>query len=116
MNIKESKISKETQEQAMKVAKSTQKKGQSKEQTKLIAQGIEKGITEYKKQQSKKSRERDKERKQQVKQKQRAVKEIEEIDELIMQKSANNLPWYLLGLSWLGFIFFLLRDMLLLAN
>ncbi len=57
------KNSKETQEQAMKVAKGIQRPNQTKEQTKLIAQGIEKGIAEYKKQQNKKSRERDKIRK-----------------------------------------------------
>ena len=52
------KVSKEVQEQAIKVAKANQKPGQTKEQTKLIAQGIEKGIAEYKKQQSQKQRER----------------------------------------------------------
>ena len=59
--------SKETQQEALKVAKSIQKPGQTKEQTKLIAQGIEKGISEYKKQQKAKARERDKQRKQQLK-------------------------------------------------
>lgn len=95
------KVSQETQDQALKVAKATQKKGQTKEQTKLIAQGIEKGIAEYKKQQSKKSRERDKDRKQQIKQKQRLV---EWPTELIETSSTNYLPWILLAVSWLGFI------------
>lgn len=104
MNAKELKVSKETQDQAMKVAKGTQKKGQSKEQTKLIAQGIEKGISEYKKQQSKKSRERDKDRKQQAKQKQRAADELDGLGESVEAKSSNKLPWFLLGLSWLGFV------------
>ncbi|WP_019026918.1 DUF2956 family protein [Colwellia piezophila] len=98
------KASKETQEQALKVAKGIQKKGQSKEQTKLIAQGIEKGISEYKKQQAKKSRERDKDRKQQVKQKQRTTEEQAGLDELSETKSTPYLPWLLLGLSWLGFV------------
>ncbi|WP_057830815.1 DUF2956 family protein [Colwellia sp. TT2012] len=103
------KVSKETQEQALKVAKGRQKKGQSKEQTKLIAQGIEKGISEYKKQQSKKSRERDKDRKQQVKQKQRADEELAGVDKLSdVNSTTNKLPWLLLGLSWLGFISYLL--------
>ncbi|ALO34234.1 hypothetical protein CMT41_05440 [Colwellia sp. MT41] len=102
------KVSKETQEQALKVATGRQKKGQSKEQTKLIAQGIEKGISEYKKLQSKKSRERDKDRKQQVKQKQRAAEELAGVDKLSDVNSTNKLPWLLLGLSWLGFISYLL--------
>ena len=38
------KISPETQQEAMKVARANQKPGQTKEQTQLIAQGIQKGI------------------------------------------------------------------------
>ncbi|GAA5136972.1 DUF2956 domain-containing protein [Thalassotalea piscium] len=99
------KVSTETQEQAMKVAKATQKKGQTKEQTKLIAQGIEKGIAEFKKQQSKKLRERDKQRKKVVK----SQKEI--TAELPQEKAGFNvskvLPWLLLAVSWLGFIIFI---------
>ena len=98
-------ISKETQEQSIKVAKATQKKGQSKEQTKLIAQGIEKGISEYKRQQSKKSRERDKDRKQQIKIKQRQEEKV--VVDQVTQKR-NTLPWLLLCLSWLGFVGYLL--------
>ena len=41
--------SKETIQQAEKLAKATQRPGQTKEQTKLIAQGIQKGIEQYKK-------------------------------------------------------------------
>ena len=37
------KISPETQQEAMKVARANQKPGQTKEQTQLIAQGIQKG-------------------------------------------------------------------------
>ena len=59
-------VSKETQEEAMKIASSTKKPGQTKEQTRLVAQGIEKGIALYKKQQKAKARERDKERKKQA--------------------------------------------------
>ena len=102
------KISKETKEQAMKVEKGIQKKGQNKDQTKLIAQGIEKGISEYKKQQSKKSRDRDKDRKQQVKQKQRAAEELDGLDEPSEINSTNKLPWTLLVISWLGFISYFL--------
>ncbi|PKG81082.1 DUF2956 domain-containing protein [Colwellia sp. 75C3] len=101
------KVSLETQDQAAKVAKGTQKKGQTKDQTKLIAQGIEKGIAEYKKQQSKKSRERDKDRKQQVKQKQKAAEELGCLDESAEVKATNKLPWFLLGLSWFGFVGYL---------
>jgi hypothetical protein len=102
------KVSKETQDQAVKVAKGIQKKGQNKEQTKLIAQGIEKGIAEYKKQQSKKSRERDKDRKQQVKQKQRSAEELNSLNEPIQNQSTKNLPWLLLVLSWFGFMAYFL--------
>jgi len=93
------KISKETQEQAMKIAKGTQRPSQTKEQTKLIAQGIEKGIAEYKKQQNKKSRERDKLRK--AKSKVLVAK-----PETVEVTNSNNtrLPWILLVVSWLGFI------------
>ena len=102
------KPSKETQEQALKVAKGTQKKGQSKEQTKLIAQGIEKGIVEYKKQQSKKSRERDQQRKLQSKA-QRSTSQDEDIKTTVTHESKNmcKLPWCLLCISWLGFATYL---------
>lgn len=93
------KISKETQEQAMKVAKGTQRPNQSKEQTKLIAQGIEKGIAEYKKQQNKKSLERDKMRKVNLKSK-TDTPEIVEVD----KHETNQLPWVLLVVSWVGFL------------
>lgn len=93
------KISKEIQEQAMKVAKGSQRPNQIKEQTKLISQGIEKGIAEYKKQQNKKSRERDKARKA----KSKVVVEKTEVIEDIPTKNTP-LPWVLLVISWIGFI------------
>ncbi len=93
------KISKETQEQAMKVAKGIQRPNQSKEQTKLIAQGIEKGIAEYKKQQNKKSRERDKIRKAKLKSK---VDKPEVVE--VSKQESNRLPWLLLLISWIGFV------------
>ncbi len=96
------KVSTETQEQAIKVAKGTQKKGQTKEQTKLIAQGIEKGIAEYKKQQSKKSRERDKERKHKLKQQQKCAA-MKEDKKIVVPPKPPKLPWVLLLLSWLAF-------------
>lgn len=93
------KISKETQVQAVKIAKGIQRPNQTKEQTKLISQGIEKGIAEYKKQQNKKSRQRDKIRK--VNLKPRLDKA--EIVELAKPK-VNRLPWLLLVVSWMGFV------------
>lgn len=96
------KVSKETQEQAMKVAKGTQRQNQTKEQTKLIAQGIEKGIAEYKKQQNKKSRERDKVRKANLKV---TVDNTDTIE--VVEPKSNKLPWILLALSWIGFVLWL---------
>jgi len=104
--------SKETQQDALKVAKSIQKPGQTKEQTKLIAQGIEKGISEYKKQQKVKSRERDKQRKQQLK-----IKNLTEKDDLLdnvesqpLNKGSISsvLPWSLLVISWVLFALYIL--------
>ena len=93
------KISKETQEQAMKIAKGTQRPNQTKEQTKSISQGIEKGIAEYKKQQNKKARERDKVRKAKL----NTPVDIPDIIETTNSES-NRLPWILLIVSWLGFL------------
>lgn len=93
------KTSKEVQEQAQKIAKGTQRPKQSKEHTKLIAQGIEKGIAEYKKQQNIKSRQRDKQRKVKLKATVDKTAEFEETS-----SAANKLPWYLLAISWFGFI------------
>jgi len=93
------KVSKETQEKAMKVAKGNQRPNQTKEQTKLIAQGIEKGIAEYKKQQNKKSRDRDKVRKAKLK----SAEELPEIVE-VNELSCNRLPWVLLAVTWIGFV------------
>lgn len=116
------KPSKEIQQQALKVAKGTHKKGQSKEDTKLIAQGIEKGIAEYKKQQNIKSRERDKLRKQQLKIQQTAANQkVSQVDitnevrdkldsSFLTFVSSNKLPWALLIISWLGFVFYFNRD------
>jgi len=66
----------------------------------LIAQGIEKGIAEYKKQQNIKSREKDKARKAKLK----ATANKPEVIENIEESSNNKLPWFLLGLSWIGFV------------
>jgi hypothetical protein len=96
-------VSPEVEVQAMKIAKGRQKEGQTKEQTKLIAQGIQKGIAEYKKQQNIKLRAIDKQRKQKLRQ-----RESDNTENVEDEKAENNglfkyLPWFLLGLSWLGF-------------
>ena len=101
------KVSNETQEQALVVAKSIKKPGQTKEQTKLIAKGIEKGISEYKKQQKIKSRQRDKIKKQQIKQKAKSQEDVS----VAVERESNFelkivLPWFLLVVCWLGFIFY----------
>lgn len=93
------KISKETQEQAVKIAKGIQRPNQTKEQTKLISQGIEKGIAEYKKQQNKKSRQRDKIRKVNLKSR---VDKPEVVE--VTKPKVNRLPWLLLVVSWIGFV------------
>lgn len=98
------KISKEIQEQAMKIAKGTQRPNQTKEQTKLISQGIEKGIAEYKKQQNKKSRERDKVRKSQLKEQKSNAEMVDNASTNNIEKNNVRLPWILLAASWLGFI------------
>ncbi|MCE9685432.1 DUF2956 domain-containing protein [Shewanella sp. AS16] len=104
-----SNISSETQEQALKLARATQSQGQTKEQTKLIAQGIEKGIAEYKKLHKAKARERDKLRKQQLRSKSRSGDGCREQEAALPQPQAGGrLPWVLLGLSWVGFIAFVL--------
>jgi hypothetical protein len=100
------KHSPEVQEQAIKIAKSIQKPKQTKEQTKLIAQGIEKGIAEYKKQQSKKSRMRDKAKKSLLREKNNQEKSTEACPQETPSKRALYLPWLLLVISWIGFIFY----------
>ncbi|MGV2872589.1 DUF2956 domain-containing protein [Colwellia sp. E150_009] len=98
------KVSKEVQEQAMKIAKGTQRPNQTKEQTKLISQGIEKGIAEYKKQQNKKLRERDKVRKAQLKEQKSHTEIANTPNTKHIENNNNRLPWILLAASWLGFI------------
>ena len=109
--------SKETQDEAMKIASATKKPGQTKEQTRLIAQGIEKGIALYKKQQKAKARERDKERKKLIKQKaaendgamvgEQVINEANVRSSSVRDSSTSLTPWILLGLSWAGFAYYL---------
>ncbi|CAH0525007.1 DUF2956 domain-containing protein [Vibrio hippocampi] len=104
--------SKETQQEALKIARSTQKPGQTKEQTKLIAQGIEKGIAVYKKQLKEKKRQADKAQKKVKKEKlvdqegghSQAIVE-NTISGATTEKSRTALlPWGLLIVSWVGFV------------
>ncbi|WP_281704480.1 DUF2956 domain-containing protein [Aeromonas taiwanensis] len=99
------KISPETQQEAMKIARANQKPGQTKEQTQLIAHGIQKGIDEYKKQMKAKAREASRQKKMQIKAKlsSQAHQEEEPEVEVIEISRQHPLPWILLGLSWLAF-------------
>lgn len=111
-NHKYEKISPETQEEAIKIAKATQRPGQTKEQTKLISQGIEKGINQFKKQQKVKSRELNKKAHKATLQKpaqQGILKEKKNNGFKQTNTIARNvaLPWILLVLSWAGFAAYL---------
>ena len=99
------KISPETQQEAMKVARANQKPGQTKEQTQLIAQGVQKGIDEYKKQMKARAREASRQKKLQARAKQPQQGEHEEESEIdVIEVSRQHpLPWVLLVLSWLVF-------------
>ncbi len=99
-------ISPQTQDEALKAAKSTQRPGQTKQQTKLIAQGIEKGITQYKKQQKEKARELNKK----INKFSRQLTFTEESQSAPSQViyKYSMLPWALLVASWIGFIVYLL--------
>ena len=99
---KKNRVSDNTKNDAMKIARGTQRPGQTKEQTKLISQGIKKGIDQYKKQQSARARELDK------KLKKAAITSFSNkpstnhsIEPVAIKN--NNLPWVLLIISWLGF-------------
>jgi hypothetical protein len=93
--------SNETQEQALKIARSTQRPGQTKEQTKLIAQGIEKGIQNYKKQQKSRSRELDKKLKNVSRQ---MIDEQPPELQTIVEYKQHWMPWVLLLLTWVGMV------------
>ena len=102
---KTQKISIQTQDEAMRIARGTQRPGQTKEQTKLIAQGIQKGIDQYKKQYKIKARELDKQLKKVAAQRHEVEhKELEKVEVIRYRQSI--LPWLLLLLSWVGFILF----------
>jgi len=96
------KPSPQTQEEALRIAKSIQRPAQTKEQTKLIAQGIQQGIDLYKRQQKEKARELNKQRKKMANQKaQFSEQENDEPQEFIVYRQ-HWLPWVLLIVTWFG--------------
>ncbi|OED45042.1 hypothetical protein ACH42_05925 [Endozoicomonas sp. (ex Bugula neritina AB1)] len=105
--------SRQTKEEAMKIAKATQRPGQTKEQTRLIAQGIQNGIDLYKKQQKRKARDLDKK----LKQASRNTDDSSQTDDHSQKNNAQPtaqykqhwLPWGLLLISWGLFAMTLLR-------
>jgi hypothetical protein len=105
------KPSPQTQEEALKIAKSIQRPAQTKEQTKLISQGIQQGIDLYKRQQKEKARELSKKRKKLANQKENTAEQEDDSEgqEIIVYQQ-HWLPWLLLILTWLGFgIYFLFK-------
>lgn len=98
------KVSPQTEDEAMKIARGTQRPGQTKEQTKLIAQGIQKGIDQYKKQYKVKARELDKQLKKTAQRGEDQTVKAEMTE--IVRYRRNPLPWILLVLSWAGFVIF----------
>jgi uncharacterized protein YpuA (DUF1002 family) len=106
-SIGKNKVSAETQDEALKIARSTQKPGQTKEQTKLISQGIQKGIDQYKKQHKAKTRDLNKQLKK-VKNTEPSDSGIEQAETVMYQ--TRKLPWILLVFSWLFFVGYFLLD------
>jgi len=100
-------VSKESQTEALKLAKGIQRPEQTKAQTKLIAQGIEKGIAEYKKQQKALARDRDKQRKRELKASLRDAANTADTDiestNTLKSRLFVVLPWLLLAASWVYF-------------
>lgn len=104
------KPSPQTQEDALKIAKSIQRPAQTKEQTKLIAQGVQQGIDLYKRQQKEKARELNKKLKKISNQKHQSIESIDhEIAEIIIYRQ-HWLPWLLLLLTWVGVGMFFLSQ------
>jgi hypothetical protein len=107
--MSKSKVSAQTIDEALKIAKGTARPGQSKEQTKIIAQGIEKGIAEFKKREKAKARDRDRIRKKQ--QRDAAEESSVSLNTDAQTKSAvliKWVPWVLLLVSWVGFLSYIL--------
>jgi len=101
--------SKETIQQADKLAKANQRPGQTKEQTKLISQGIQKGIEQYKKQHKSKARELDKKLKNL---KSKFAQPSDDTTDSIAESNRKphtitKLPWALLVISWISFALYI---------
>jgi hypothetical protein len=92
----------QTQEEALKIAKSIQRPAQTKEQTKLITLGIQQGIDLYKRQQKEKARELNKQRKKLAKQKETEIGQSNSDESEIIIYQHHWLPWTLLTATWLG--------------
>lgn len=103
------KPSPQTQEEALKLAKSNQRPAQTKEQTKLIAQGIQKGIDLYKRQQKEKARELNKRLKKTTSQKDAPIDSADVDSEITIIYRHHWLPWSLLAMTWLGMAIYFLR-------
>jgi hypothetical protein len=99
---KTNRVSSQTQDEAMRIARANQRPGQTKEQTRLVAQGIQKGIDQYKKQQKAKARELDK-RLKKVAAQAEAVGQTRHAPVELIRTQQSLLPWILLLVSWLGF-------------
>ena len=96
------KPSRQTQEEALKIAKGIQRPAQAKEQTRLIAQGIQKGIDLYKKQQKEKARDLNRNLKKISGQKQLSIDSDDHELQVRIVYRQHWLPWLLLLLTWLG--------------
>ena len=105
---KKPKVSEQTKDEAMKIARGTQRPGQTKEQTRLIAQGIQKGIDQYKKQQKAKARELDKKLRKASSPTEHGTPTYEAENDRSSPGGNRSamLPWVLLVLSWVGFALF----------
>jgi hypothetical protein len=106
-------VSEETREEAMKMARGTQSPGQTKAQTRLIAQGIERGIDLYKKQHKERARALDR-RERELRRAMERVEGTEEAGSVAPREGSRAhgrgvwLPWVLLSLTWAGIAVYLL--------
>jgi hypothetical protein len=101
-NNRYQKPSSQTQEDALKIAKSIQRPAQTKDQTKLIAQGIQQGIDVYKKQQKEKARELNKKLKKVSNQKAQPIESDDHEIQVHIVYRQHWLPWLLVLITWLG--------------
>jgi hypothetical protein len=101
-------VSEETRDEAMKIARGTQSPGQTKAQTRLIAQGIERGIDLYKKQHKERARALDRRERELRREMERAAGGSNAPTPARQRAGASPssraawLPWVLLALTWTG--------------